>query len=368
MRYDAPCKKMKREKMLAIAAAEGDLGKVTAMLSESPHLAKDWQPLMDACFMGQIEAVALLLDQGADPNIVGKSLFKYRPLHRTIERKVTVPRTERHVKVVQLLLERGADPSLRATQSQVSALAMAAMAGESRFLDLLIPYVPNPDIFHSAVLGDSARVQSLLEGDPNLASQQDDNGWSALDYACRSRVGDGNPALEEELRDIVRQLVAAGADVSRALDNVVYRNDVALTDLFLKSGAKIQDGDTLNHAACEGKHEALALVVRAGTDLNETCGTEHHGGYTPFGCTLTMRSLVGARWFLDQGVDPNYVGGPAGESSLHVAVRSRAGVPLLKLLVDAGADPKAKDQAGVTPLDTAKERGDEKAIQFLSSL
>lgn len=344
---------MKPAKLLAIAAGQGEIGAMRELLAADPSLAKDWQPIMDACFNGQVEAVGLLLEAGADPNVVSKSASKYRPLHRTIEPKITTPRNERHVAVVALLLEHGADPLLRGGYNSVSAAAMAAMAGERRFLDLLLPKTREIDLFLAAALGDEDRVRKGL----SQVNERDVNGMSPLDYATRSAM---------DTRAVVRLLVENGADPSSALDGVVFKNDTELTALFLKMGATIRDGDTLNHAACDGAHEALELVAAAGVDLNNTTGTEHHGGYTPFGCTLTMRSLRGAQWFLDHGVDPNFVGGPAGESSLHVAVRSGGGAPLLKLLIEKGADVSARDAAGKTPLEAAQEKGNAKALEFLT--
>ncbi len=348
---------MKPAKLLAVAAQQGDLPEMREMLAAHPGLAKDWQPIMDACFIGQVEAVELLLDAGADPNVVSKAASKYRPLHRTIEPKITTPRDERHVRIVGILLDRGADPMLRGAYNSVSAVAMAALAGEQRFLDLLLPRTAELDVYHVAALGDVERVKIFVATDSSLATSRDENGMNALDYASRSKcIG---------AREVVRLLVEAGADPSNALDGVVYRNDVELTALFLSKGATIQDGDTLNHAACEGAHATLDLLVKAGVDLNKTEGTEHHGGYTPFGCTLTMRNIRGATWFLDHWVDPNFVGGSSGESSLHVAVRSGGGPPLLKLLLDRGADAKALDGAGKTPLVAAREKGNHKAVKFL---
>lgn len=359
---------MKPAKQLAVAAVEGDLDTMRALLGADSSLAKDWQPLMDACFAGQVAAVELLLDHGADPNVVSKSNFRYRPLHRTIERKVTFPRNENHVAVVKLLLERGADPMAPATYAQVSAIGMAALAGDRRFLDLLLAKAPELDLYTAALVGDVARVEALLAQVPGAARVKADNGWSVLRYCCQSRLGDGDPATADALLRIARLVLEHGASLDGCLDAVVYGNNVPMTELLLERGGVIQDGDTLNHAACDGAYDALNLLARHGTDLNKTEGTEHHGGYVPFGCTLTCRSVRGAQWFLDQGVDPNYVGGKDGESSLHVAVRSGASPQLLKLLLDRGADLNAQDSAGLTPLAAARAKAHKSAIEFLTGI
>jgi ankyrin repeat protein len=359
---------MKLAKQLAVATGQGDLDAMRALLGQDPALAKDWQPIMDACFNAQQAAVELLLDYGADPNVVSKSTYRYRPLHRTIERKATFPRNENHVAVVKLLLERGADPLLAGTFAQVSAVAVAAFGGDRRFLPLLLERVPDLDLFTAAVLGDLERVRELLDRDPALAQARDQNGWSALRYCCHSRLGQDDPSTAEALGAIARLLLDRGSPLDGCLEAALGLNNGDLTELLLQRGAVLRDGDMLNHAACDGAHEALNVLVRYGTDLNKTKGTEHHGGYTPFGCTLTMRSQQGAQWFLDQGIDPNYVGGKEGESSLHVAVRSGAGPPLLKLLVDRGADANARDSAGMTPLAAARAKAHKSAIEFLTAI
>ena len=163
-------------------------------------------------------------------------------------------------------------------------------------------------------------------------------------------------------------MLERGAELEGCLDVVVYRNNAALARLFLSHGAALSDGDTLNHAACDGAHEALEVLAAHGVDLNLTRGTEHHGGYTPYGCSLTLRSVRGARWFLDHGIDPNYVGGPDGESSMHVAVRNGAGPELLKLLVERGADASARNGSNETPLALARAKGQKSAVEYLSSI
>ena len=56
----------------ALAAAAGDLKTVRAMVNEDNALATDWKPIMDACYVGQSDAVALMLEHGADPNVKSK--------------------------------------------------------------------------------------------------------------------------------------------------------------------------------------------------------------------------------------------------------------------------------------------------------
>src|SRR6059058_1377276 len=69
---------LKPAKELAIAAGSGNVARVREMLDEAPELAKDWQPIMDACFFGRAEIVRLLLERGADPDVMAKTNYRYR--------------------------------------------------------------------------------------------------------------------------------------------------------------------------------------------------------------------------------------------------------------------------------------------------
>ncbi len=357
---------MKPEKQLAIAASAGNLPEVRRLLKETPALAKHWQPLMDACFMGRVEVVALLLRSGADANVLSKSSHKYRPLHRTVEAKKMTPRGPQHVETVATLLEHGADPMLRGTCTGITAVAVAALGGERQFLPLLTKGV-KADLYTAAVLGDAAKVKALLAKDPKLAQATDENGWNALRYATLSRLGVGDAKVQTALESIARMLLEAGAATDSLLDPACWAGNLPMVKLLLQHGAKLEMGDTLNHAACDGQHEILDALVAAGADLNDCRGTEHHGGYTPFGCTITLGSERGARWFLDHGVDPNEVGGGSGETALHLAINRGCGLPLLKLLVERGVRLGTRDAAGQTALQLARERKNPKAVAFLEA-
>ncbi len=48
-------------KQLAIAAREGDLSKMQQLINSDNELATTWQPIMEACFYGQADALIIPL-------------------------------------------------------------------------------------------------------------------------------------------------------------------------------------------------------------------------------------------------------------------------------------------------------------------
>ena len=200
---------MRPAKRLALAAGDGDLKKVKAMVEADPPLARDWQPIMDACFEGQVEAVEYLLRHGADPNIKSKSAHHYRPLHRTVEHKQTAPRGPRHVELVELLLKRGADPDRRGSHAQLTPLALAVRGGEGQFVPLLKGCTTN-DIYNACVMADARRVRTLLRKDSALATAADEaNGWTPLRYCAQSRPA-GSGAQPQAYVAVARALAGPG--------------------------------------------------------------------------------------------------------------------------------------------------------------
>ena len=163
-------------------------------------------------------------------------------------------------------------------------------------------------------------------------------------------------------------LLEHGADPATALDQACWADNGAIADLLLERGARLRDDDTPNHLACDGQFGVLESLLRHDAiEMNGTRGTAHHGGYNPLGCAVNMRSLQGVTWFLDHGCDPNEVMSKTGETALHVAVNSGAGVPLMRLLVERGVDVGRRDAAGQTALDGARAKKRTKLIEFLAA-
>ena len=367
---------MKPDKALATAAAAGDLNTMRAMLNEDDALATDWKPIMDACYVGQADAVALLLEHGADPNVKSKSSHHYRPLHRTVEHKKTAPKHDGHHQVVKLLLDAGADPLMQGSYTFISAITVCATGDSTEFLPALLNKAPKQhDIFHAAVLGDAARVNALLKEAPSLAMAHhegtkiwtSDKGWTPLTYCVSSRVGNDSEENRSALAEIAQNLIDHGADLTGCVDQAIYSNNLEVFETLLKAGGACTDDDTLNHAACDGHFDALELILKYGGKLDGTRGTDHHGGYTPLGCAVSCRSIQGTQWFLEKGQDPNHIKSKEGENCLHVAVHFGASDKMLQLLLDQGAKINQKDKQGRTPLARAHEKKHKKAIAFLEA-
>src|SRR5690606_27532946 len=71
-----------------------------------------------------------------------------------------------------------------------------------------------------------------------------------------------------------------------------------------------------------------------------------------------------ARWAIEQGANPNGVYHETGGVPLEVAIR-KENIPMIKLLVESGADPDLEMSDRVTPRRRAQELGNEAVISAL---
>ena len=355
----------KLAKSAAVAAQSGDLDAVRAAVMQDGAVAGHWSVLMNACFGGHRDVAAFLIEAGADVNVQSPTAHRYRPLHRAVEHKKTMPKTPGHTATVRVLLEHGADPMLRGTWSLHSAVAVAAF-GCTEFVPLLLEHGPHePDLYTTAALARHEELAALLAERPDAATLPDadsrDGNWLPLQYCARSVAG-----TEEERVATAALLLDHGADPSTGLDYACWSDNAGIVALLLQRGARLGDDDTVNHLACDGQFGVLDLLLRHGAiDMNGTRGTDHHGGYNPLGCAVNMRSLKGVTWFLDHGCDPDEVQSKSGETALHVAVNSGAGVPLVRLLVERGVNVNQRDADGHTALDLAHAKRKTKLVELL---
>jgi ankyrin repeat protein len=332
-----------------------------------------WKPLMDAAFMGDVEKARKLLDAGADPNCISTTAHRYRPLHRAIERKKTMPKHEGHDRVVNLLLERGADPRLRATMGQLTALQLAAV-GETRFVPLLLTHFRPLDMFHATVVGDARRVRELLKRNHSLANAKDVNGFTPLHYCAASAMYKQSPDQSRLQIAIAKMLLEAGAkpDATHLWNNewpipvlfycCGHHDNAELAKLLMDAGADPCDGESIYHAADEGHVACLALFEKM-IDRRKLANE----------CTGALPNLLhwgrtrGIKWLLAHGADPNFISPLYGNSALQEAARNGAHERVIELLLKHSADPRLKNREGKTAIQLAREAGKNRVVRQLEA-
>ncbi|MDX6397711.1 MAG: uncharacterized protein QOJ43_1119 [Gaiellaceae bacterium] len=139
------------------AAAVGRTRGLEELLDGEPDLARAWSPdgftaLHFAAFFGQEDAARILVERGADVNVVARNeRLHVTPLHSAA--------SGGHPEIVKLLLERGADPS--ATQDGgFTPLHSAAQNDDRESVEALLEAGADP-----ALANDEGKTPADLAGD-----------------------------------------------------------------------------------------------------------------------------------------------------------------------------------------------------------
>jgi len=153
----------------------------------------------------------------------------------------------------------------------VSALLFAQYYGRGDLVDALRPRKGELDVYEAAALGDTARLEALLDADPELVNSYAQDGFFPLGLAAFFKHADA-----------VRLLLDRGADAnqeSRHAQIVVRPIHSASADggsteigrLLLDAGADVNvrqpGGFTPLHAAAQGGNaELVELLLERGAD------------------------------------------------------------------------------------------------------
>jgi Ankyrin repeats (3 copies) len=219
----------------------------------------------------------------------------------------------------------------------------------------LVRYVQAADlegIERALALADSAELAAVLAADPGAATTPV-AGLPPLLALLRHSTG--APA---DVRRCAELLLDAGSGANSrsaedggewyrsALFEAVERRDLTLARLLVERGAT-PDEDAFYHACEQADVAFLDLLHRPGFERLVI----HK---------LDFEDAPGLAWFLGRGVDVNSLG------CLHWAIGRGRGVPILQMLLDAGADVNRPDpRTGHHPLAVAARCGHLAAYDLL---
>ncbi len=238
------------------------------------------------------------------------------------------------------------------------------------------PSVPDISIHGAANRGNIEAVKQHLAAGTDV-NAKNEFGSAPLHYAA---VNDH--------KEIIELLIATGADVNARdkggftpLDNLI-RLDMAegeTTGLLRKhggmTGEKLKLGTTLLHiAAKEGKMETIELLIASGADVN----AKDKNGETPLDYAIstdhtviadllrkhdgkTKRELKAAGKPTEPVAEAAQPEPPTAKTPLWKAAMFGEIEPAKQAIAD-GADVNAKDDRGLTPLDSVKRLSEAAAI------
>eukprot|EP00741_Cyanophora_paradoxa_P011808 tig00020564_g11412.t1 len=328
------------------------------------HLGENFSALYSAAGSGKLELCRILLDAGADPKAPvvfkpkggGAAVNADLPPDRGMQ-PLHVSSLNGHLEVVRFLLERGVDPAALAYEdgyktTKVTALHLALSRADRGGSQIEVARLLHEkgcpmDLRHASLLGELPVVQRLLESNPDV-NEPDEKGYAALHLA--SKYGHA---------EVVRVLLAAGADPKKSMDPELNRG---------KIGMKYPP---LQAACSSGRADVVQLLLDAGVDVNVLACPE--GGYSDrdtrtalhVACAAGHEAVV--RLLLANGADTAVLSGyrvvrtivaagpedTSGETALHAAARGGSAAIVRLLAKEFGMDVNAQGEFGCRPLHVA---------------
>ena len=351
--------------------------------------------LMIACELGNVNAINVLLNAGAKPDIVdddGNTI-----LHAACS-------SDNSKETIQALIDLGAD--VNATNKWAHTILMYdCELGNENAINVLLNAGAKPDIvddegytsLHWACSSDNSKetIQAIIDHGANTNAKNrkgqtvlmcacrkenavainvllkagakpefvDDEGFTSLHAACQA----GNS------KETIQALTDHGVDVNAtnkwartALMEACRFGNMNAINVLMKARAKPDivddEGFTNLHWACisESSKETIQAIIDLGVDVNAT----NKRGSTALMIACYFRNMNAINVLLNAGADPN-IPDDLSDTCVHTAVLRDCSKEILQALVHHGADVNAKTKGSATALMIACEKGFEDSIIVL---
>ena len=293
--------------------------------------------LMETALNGCLQIAILLIEAGADVNIVDMS--GHTALMLAVRKG--------YLKIGEVLIKAGADVD-KFTAEGLTALSYCTLEGNEKGVRFLVQ----------------------AGADVNMV---DRSGHTALMLA----VHKGNLKMGEVL-------IKAGADVNivnkpghTALVLAVHKGNLRMGEILIKAGADVdkfcsEDHTALSHCTLEGNEEGVRMLVEAGADVNRV----NESGDTALIVAVRNGNLNMTKVLIEAGADVNkiYVNNKtallfqgtlnSGGTALIVAVRKEY-LNITKALIEAGADVNKTEENYKTALSYFALNGNTEGLRLL---
>lgn len=238
--------------------------------------------------------------------------------------------------------------------AKIQRLRGAVHLGQMHIVDQLLedtPDLPQGNLGLEIALYDIDAVRSAIGATPKLATQK--LGMAPpLVHLAHSRMIHKWPERAEAMLAIADLLLEYGADVdlgapsSEGSDNLLsplyfaigHSDNMPLGRRLLEHGANPNDGESLYHSTELGHNDGLELLLEFGADQKGTNALLR---------SLDFDNVEAVQMLLRAGAstvefNTEHVAGepPIAIPALHQAARRMCSPAIIKLLLDAGADPQ----------------------------
>ncbi|MGB0239664.1 MAG: ankyrin repeat domain-containing protein [Verrucomicrobiales bacterium] len=267
---------------------------------------------------------------------------------------------EKNLKKTRLLLENGADVNILCTENkrmELTALSHAFDQGSTAFENLLFEHGADANV--NGLSGEPLIVQSITEKDLVAAQRFLEQGANP-DVTNKDGYTPLALAVAGEELNAVELLIEGGADPSlngagmeSPLLLSIENGNIAIAHMLIVSGAEFDKQQMLARAYSERNIPLMSLLLNAGADPESTFRKTDE---RVFDIAVRDGSAGAVRILLDSGTS---IG-----DNLWTAILSDQD-EVIRLILEAGADPRQVGPEGEDPLDFCLRRGRCKAAGIL---